>query len=70
MDILLHSTYPSENITLKNIDFKNSKLCFDIAEKAYEAVYPEVLIKTENVVFNKNTILTNPKHPIKICSMK
>ena len=70
VDILLHSTYPSENITLKNIDFKNSKLCFDIAEKAYEAVYPEVLIKTENVVFNKNTILTNPKHPIKICSMK
>ena len=70
VDILLHSTYPSENITLKNIDFKNSKLCFDIVEKAYEAIYPEVLIKTENVVFNKNTILTNPKHPIKICSMK
>ena len=70
VDILLHSTYPSENITLKNIDFKNSKLCFDTVSQADDVIYPEVEINTENVVFNDNTIQTNPKHPIKICSMK
>ncbi|MBR2869669.1 MAG: hypothetical protein IKB88_11495 [Clostridia bacterium] len=68
--ILLQSTYPSENITLKNIDFKNSKLCFDAVQKADKIVYPEVLIKTENVVFGENSIRTDPKHPIKICSGK
>lgn len=70
VDILLHSTYPSENITLKNIDFKNSKLCFDTVSQAYDVIYPEVEIKTENVIFNDNTIQANPKHPIKICHMK
>ena len=70
VDILLHSNYPTENITLKNIDFKNSKLCFDIVQKADKIIYPEVEINTENVVFNENTIQTNPKHPIKLCSMK
>ena len=70
VDILLHSTYPSENITLKNIDFKNSKLCFDVETKANEAIYPEVEINTENVVFYENTIQTNPKHPIKIRSVQ
>lgn len=66
VDILLHSTYPSENITLKNIDFKNSKLCFETEAKADKIVYPEVLIKTENVVFGENTVKTDPKHPIKL----
>ena len=68
--ILLHSTYPSENITLKNTDFKNSKLCFDTVSQADKIIYPEVEIKTENVVFGENTIQTNPKHPIKICFIK
>ena len=67
VDILLHSTYPSENITLKNIDFKNSKLCFDTVAKADKIIYPEVEINTENVVFNESTVQTNPKHPIRIC---
>ena len=66
VDILLYSTYPSENITLKNIDFKNSKVCFDIVTKADKVIYPEVEIHTENVVFTQKTIQTNPKHPIKI----
>jgi len=66
VDILLHSTYPSENIALKNIDFKNSKLCFDALTKADKIIYPEVLIKAENVVFRENTVQNNPKHPIKI----
>lgn len=66
VDILFHSNYPTENITIKNIDFKNSKLCFDIVSKADGIVYPEVEINTENVVFNENTIQNNPNHPIKI----
>ncbi len=70
VDILLHSTYPSENISLKNIDFKNSELCFDTVSKADGIIYPEVDITAENVVFNENTIKNNPKHPIKIrCSI-
>ncbi len=70
IDILLHSNYPTENISLKNIDFKNSKLCFDIVPEADKIIYPEVEINTENVVFNENTIQSNPKHPIKICFIK
>jgi len=70
VDILLHSNYPTSNITLKNIDFKNAKLCFDVVPKADKIIYPEVEINTENVIFNDNTIQTNPKHPIKICPMK
>lgn len=70
VDVLFHSNYPTENITLKNIDFKNSKLCFDVVPEAGEIIYPEVEINTENVIFNENTIQTNPKHPIKICVMK
>lgn len=70
IDILLHSTYPSENISLKNIDFKNSVLCFDAVSKADGIIYPEVEITAENVIFNENTIKNNPKHPIKIrCSI-
>lgn len=70
VDILLHSNYPTENITLKNIDFKNSKLCFDVEPKADKIIYPEVEIDTENVVFYENTVQTTPKHPIKICFTK
>ena len=68
--ILLHSTYPSENITLKNIDFKKSKLCFGTVSQTDGVIYPEVEIIAENVVFNDNTIQTDPKHPIKICFIK
>ena len=64
--ILLHSNYPSENITLKNIDFKNSRLCFDIVPKAAECTYPEVEINASNVIFDERTIQANPKHPIRI----
>lgn len=67
VDILFHSTYPTENLTLKNIDFKNSQLRFDAVTKAEGIIYPEVEIKTENVVFGENTIQASPKHPIKIC---
>lgn len=70
VDILLHSTYPTENLTLKNIDFKNSRLCFDAVGKAEGIVYPEVEIIAENIVFNENTIQSSPKHPIKICFLK
>ncbi len=66
VDTLLHSNYPTKNVTLKNIDFKNSKLCFDIVAEAEKLIYPQVEIYSENVIFNKNTIQTNPKHSIKI----
>ena len=66
VDILFHSNYPTANITLKNIDFKSSKLCFDAVPKAEGIIYPEVEIITENVVFDENTIQASPKHPIKI----
>ncbi len=66
IDILLHSNYPTENITLKNIDFKSSKLCFDTVPQANGIIYPVVEINTENVLFNENTIQNNPKHPIKM----
>ena len=67
VDILFHSTYPTENLTLKNIDFKNSQLRFDAVTEAEGIIYPEVEIKTENVIFSENTIQASPKHPIKIC---
>ncbi|MBP3446527.1 MAG: hypothetical protein J6K64_04545 [Clostridia bacterium] len=66
VDILFHSNYPTANITLKNIDFKSSKLCFDAVPKAEGIIYPEVEIITENVVFDENTIQASPKHPIKM----
>ena len=66
IDILLHSNYPTENITLKNIDFKNSKLCFDAVPKADEVIYPEVEINAENIILDKENIHSDPKHPIKI----
>ena len=66
IDILLHSNYPTENITLKNIDFKSSKLCFDTVPQANGIIYPVVEINAENVLLNENTIQNNPKHPIKI----
>ncbi len=69
VDILFHSTYPTENLTLKNIDFKDSKLCFDVVKNT-DITYPEVQINTENVVFKDDTIKTSPKHPVKICFEK
>jgi hypothetical protein len=70
IDTLLHSNYPTEHIVLKNIDFKTSKLRFDINESTKELVYPEVDIKTENVNVGKDSIISHPKHPIKISELK
>ena len=67
VDILLYSNYPTENITLKNIDFKNSKLCFDVIKKADEVIYPEVEINAENVILKDENIKVSTKHPIKLC---
>lgn len=69
IDILFHSNYPTENITLKSIDIKNSKLCFDVVKNA-DIVYPEVQINAENVAFKDDTIKASPKHPVKICFEK
>ena len=66
IDVLLHSNYPTENVTLKNFDFKSSALCFDTVSKVDGIVYPKVTINVENVVFNDNTVRFNPKHPIVI----
>lgn len=66
VDVLFYSNYPAENITLRNINFKNSKLCFDVVPEAIGIVYPEVEVNAINVNFNDNTIQTNPNHPIKI----
>lgn len=65
VDILLHSNYPTENITLKNIDFKNSKLCFD-ANKNTDIIYPEVKIIAENVVFKGDTLSFSAEHSVNI----
>ncbi len=70
VNFLLHSTYPSENIALRNIDFKNSKICFDTLSETDGIVYPEVRITAENVIFNDNTVKNNPEHPIKIISIE
>ncbi len=64
--ILLHSNYPTQNVTLRNIDFRNSKICFEAVEKIEELNYPEVNIKTENVVFYDDTIHSTPNHTINI----
>ena len=66
VDTLLHSNYPTENVTLKNIDFKDSRLRFETTGQTDEIVYPEVCIQTQNVVFYNDTVCNNPKHPIKI----
>ena len=70
VDILLHSNYPTEKITLKNINFKNSKLCFDVVNEADKIVYPEVEINAENVVLKENTIQTNSNHRINLSFAK
>ncbi|MBR3766626.1 MAG: hypothetical protein IKL10_00080 [Clostridia bacterium] len=67
--VLLHSNYPTKNVTLKNIDFGNSKLCFDVPSVTDEINYPKVDITAENVIFYDNTIYSNPEHPIKITKM-
>ncbi len=64
--ILFYSNYPTENIKLKNIDFKKSKMWFDVAEKAENLVYPEVNIVMENVAIYENTIYNNHKHPVEM----
>ena len=53
---LLHSTYPTENVVLRNIDFKNSRLCFDKEKNANGLIYPEVNIIMENVVVKEENI--------------
>lgn len=64
VDILLHSNYPTENISLKNIDFKNAKLCFDVVAQAADVVYPTVEICAEHVLLNESTLQATPKHPV------
>ena len=66
VDNLFSSDYPTGNITLKNIDFRKSKLRFSCISAAENIVYPEVQIKTENVVFYDDTIQSDPGHSIKI----
>ena len=66
VDILLHSNYPTENVTLKNIDFKASRLRFEATNKTDEIVYPKVNITAANVVFYDNTVCLSPRHPIEI----
>lgn len=56
VETLLHSTYPTENVVLRNIDFKNSKLCFEKEKNAKGLIYPEVNIIMENVVIKKENI--------------
>lgn len=70
VDVLLYSNYPTADVTLKNIDFKSSKLCFDTEPKADKIIYPRVELNTENVAFNKKTIQTSPGHTIKLRIMK
>lgn len=66
VDNLFSSDYPTGNISLKNIDFRNSKLRFSCISAAENIVYPEVQIKAENVVFYDDTIQSDPGHRIKI----
>ncbi len=68
--ILLHSNYPTQNVTLKNIDFGKSKLCFETTRATDGVVYPKVDITAENVVFYDNTICNSLKHPIEIKKCK
>lgn len=63
--ILLYSNYPTENITLKDTDLKESKIFFDVNENT-DIIYPEVNIVTENVVFFEDSVKNSPKHPVKI----
>ncbi len=65
IDVLLHANYPSDNITLKDIDFADSGLCFDAVSEA-EVTYPEVNIKAENIRIKKDAIRFSPAHPVKI----
>ena len=54
------------NQTLKDIDFANSKLRFEVTDKTDEIMYPTVEIKCENVKLYDNTVCNNPRHPIVI----
>lgn len=64
--ILLHSTYPTQNVSLKNIDFRNSGLRFEEIKALDDIDYPVVDITAENVVFYPDTIYNSPKHKTKI----
>lgn len=69
IDCLLHSNYPTADITLKNIDFKNAKLCFDVVPQT-DIIYPEVNVKTESVIFYEKTMKIHPNHPIRLCDLR
>ena len=63
---LLHSTFPSENVTIRNIDLKNTALCFERIKELSEVIYPTVNITAENVKFYENSVISSPGHKVEI----
>ncbi len=63
VDILLHSNYPTANLVLKDIDFKDSKLCFSKV-KNVDIIYPEVHITAENIIIKDDTISASSQHTV------
>lgn len=63
---LLHSNFPAENVTIRNIDLKNTALCFETVKDLSEVKYPTVNITAENVKFYEDSVITSPGHMVEI----
>ena len=62
---LLGSNYPSEHITVKNTDMKDSKIYF-LAEEMEGLVYPVVDLTFENVIRTSDSIVSDKGHPVHV----
>ena len=60
---LLVSNYPSENITLKDTDMKDSRVCFSIIPLD-GLVYPTVEFTFENVIRTEGSLVADAGHPV------
>lgn len=63
---LLHSNYPSENITLKNTDLDRSLLGFYTDFSRCVIDYPQVELHTENVPFPEKNLVTDGIHKVNL----
>lgn len=62
---LLGSNYPSENITIKDTDMKDSKVYF-WAKDLEGLVYPTVDITFENVIRTEDSVAFDEGHPVHV----
>ena len=60
---LLGSNYPTENITIKDTDMKDSRIYF-LAEQMEGLSYPAVSLTLENVICRTDFLVSDEGHPV------